>query len=125
MIKEALKGFDTKVKESGVVNFSVVGPSVESQEVLVALHKAGARLNRSGPYTDSSMHPEVDSSRYLFEGQASIMHIFVVFCNDAMVFATANEDFAKRRVEVLEEKKSGEKYTYHYKKCIFSNDGDC
>lgn len=45
---------------------TIIGPQSKSNEVFETLFKNGFRVTRSGPYTNSRMHPRVDITRFLF-----------------------------------------------------------
>lgn len=55
-----------KVQLSQIQRVTIVGPQVKSKEVFDTLFENGFRVTRSGPYTNSRMHPRVDITRFLF-----------------------------------------------------------
>lgn len=44
---------------------TIVGPHKKSNEVFDTLFDSGFRVTRSGPYTNTRMHPRVDITRFL------------------------------------------------------------
>ena len=62
-----------RVSRRVVVRFEIEGPEERSQEIRDAFpSEHGWRIVRSGPYTNQSMHPRIDRSRFkmVVEGEA-------------------------------------------------------
>ncbi len=55
-----------KVQVDQIQRVTIVGPHGKSNEVFDTLYDSGFRVTRSGPYTNSRMHPRVDITRFLF-----------------------------------------------------------
>jgi len=53
-------------KRTTLERIKVVGPMSESKDVMAELHADGWTINRSGPYTDRKIFPDVDMERFLF-----------------------------------------------------------
>ena len=67
-LDDLLKDFDLEGDQESGISFRIQGSNDIGKEVLNTLHGANARMSRVGPYTDSTMHPKVDVSRFLFTG---------------------------------------------------------
>lgn len=55
-----------KVKKTIIERLEVVGPGDSRRTILDELEEKGFNVVRSGPYTDKTMHPRVDVTRFLF-----------------------------------------------------------
>lgn len=55
-----------KVQLDQIQRVTIVGPHAKSNEVFDALFDSGFRVVRSGPYTNTRLHPRVDITRFLF-----------------------------------------------------------
>ena len=67
-LDDLLEGFDLEGDQESGISFRIQGSNKIRQKVLETLHGANARMSRVGPYTDSTIHPKVDLSRFLFTG---------------------------------------------------------
>ncbi|MDQ3918735.1 MAG: hypothetical protein M3348_09685 [Acidobacteriota bacterium] len=55
-----------QLETSKLEEVRIVGPFADGSECLQWLYDNGFSVQRSGPYTDRDMHPDVDITRFLF-----------------------------------------------------------
>jgi hypothetical protein len=72
MLNQTPKISKCKVEIETVQRVRIIGPQSESDRVFEYLFANGFRVVRSGPYTNSKMHPKVDVSRFLFVAERVI-----------------------------------------------------
>lgn len=57
------------VGEKTLRRLTLCGPEADARRVMLALHEAGYRVVRSGPYLTRETFPHVDDTRFLIEAE--------------------------------------------------------